>query len=32
MDIVKITVSKDIFFRKVPRLAIPAPFYVMAVR
>ena len=32
MDIVKITVNKDIFFRKVSRLAIPTPFYVMTVR
>jgi len=32
MDIVKITVNKDIFSRKVPRLAIPTPFYVMTVR
>ncbi len=32
MDIVKITVNKDIFSRKVPRLAIPTPFSVMPVR
>jgi hypothetical protein len=32
MDIVKITVNKDIFSRKVPRLAIPTPLYVMTVR
>jgi len=32
IDIVKITVNKDIFSRKVPRLATPTPFYVITVR